>query len=314
VFATHSRIGWAGSSERRSGDFDYPQANSDESARQRKPASFSSCACRPTRSYAKPAVARSVVREDRRLLNTVDSILKSFSISFLLRCLFAGAFFLISFIIASRTPQELSKLDVTVVLTVTLPVSLFAGVTAYGLHRSLVYPLIEWMFDTERAKKMRKGMPLISDSTINSLLRRWDRATEDQSQLGCERGRRLTVWADYTQLQYTSVICIILGAIFGVIVVPGLHGRCWPLINFAVILFIAAAISDWRLRSVDARCSESNEPPPFELHSSLSNTKERFTRSALPTSLPAEHFDIDGLVGGNLQDAAGGEDGDGVAG
>ncbi len=188
----------------------------------------------------------------------MDSILKSFSIGFLLRILFAGAFFMISYCVATRTPQELAKIDGTSMLTVALPISLFAGVTAYGLHRSLVFPIIEYLFDTARANELRKHKPLISDSTIKVLLRRWDRAAEDGAKRGCERARRLTVWADYTQLQYTSVICIALGAVAGVTIVPGRHQPYWPLIALAAFLLLAAVVSDWRLRSVDDRSYQNN--------------------------------------------------------
>jgi hypothetical protein len=183
----------------------------------------------------------------------VDSILKSFEISFLLRSMFAGAFFVISYYVASHTPQELAKIDDAVVLSVALPVSVFAGVTAYGIHRSLFFPLIEYCFDSACATRLRKWLPLISSSTMELILRRWDRAAEDKNKWECERAKRLTVWADYTQLQYTSTLCIGLGALVGKTIVPGQHAPFWPLIGLAIFLFVAAIVSDWRLHSMDER-------------------------------------------------------------
>jgi hypothetical protein len=55
-----------------------------------------------------------------------------------------------------------------------LLVALFAGVTAYGVHRSLVYPWIESFFDSRLGKTLRKWFPLISKSTIHMLLWRWN--------------------------------------------------------------------------------------------------------------------------------------------
>jgi hypothetical protein len=181
----------------------------------------------------------------------VDSILKSFSIGFLLRSVFAGAFFMISYYVASHSPKEHLKIDSTTIFSVVLPVALFAGVTAYGIHRSLLFPIIECCFDSGRARRIRRRIPLVSASTKKMLLRRWDRGAEDKTKCACERARHSTVWADYTHLQYASSLCIALGAFVGVIIVPGEHSIYWPLVGLAVLLFLAAIVSDWRLHSVD---------------------------------------------------------------
>jgi len=39
---------------------------------------------------------------------------------------------------------------------VDLPVALFAGVTVYGIHRSLFYGLLEWWFDSGLREELAK--------------------------------------------------------------------------------------------------------------------------------------------------------------
>ena len=109
----------------------------------------------------------------------MDSILKSFSIGFLLRSVFSGVFFVVSYYVASHNPVDLSTIDGKTLLSLGLPVALFAGVTTYGLHRSLFYPFIECCYDSDRGKALRQRMPLIRVSTIHILLWRWsaDEAT-----------------------------------------------------------------------------------------------------------------------------------------
>ena len=181
----------------------------------------------------------------------MDSILKSFSIGFLLRSVFSGVFFVVSYYVASHNPVDLSTIDGKTLLSLWLPVALFAGVTTYGLHRSLFYPVIECWHDSDRGKALRQRMPLIRLSTIHILLWRWsaDEATTPILRRP-RQNRHFNTWADFIHLQYTSALCIILGAIVGGIIVPGKHLPYWPLIGFAALLFIAAFISDWRTHSV----------------------------------------------------------------
>ena len=100
----------------------------------------------------------------------MDSILKSFSIGFLLRSVFSGVFFVVSYYVASHHPVDLSTIDGKTLLSLWLPVALFAGVTTYGLHRSLFYPFIECWHDSDCGKALRQRMPLIRVSTIHILL------------------------------------------------------------------------------------------------------------------------------------------------
>lgn len=181
----------------------------------------------------------------------MDSILKAFTISFLLRSVFSGVFFVISYYVTLHNPVDLSKVDGKTLLSLGLPVALFAGVTTYGLHRSLFYPLIECFYDSSRGKTLRKRWPLIRVATIRTLLWRWNADDQPSSKLTRRRqNEKLDTWADFIHLQYASAHCIVFGAVVGRVVVPGEHPPCWPLISLAVLLFAAALVSEWRTRSV----------------------------------------------------------------
>jgi hypothetical protein len=179
----------------------------------------------------------------------MDTILKSFSISFLLRSVVSGAFFSISYLVAKHGPL-LSELEPTRLLSVGLPLALFAGVSVYGIHRSLIYPFIEFCLDTAPVKAFRKRCPLISIPTVRRLLLSWDRLAEDDKKKICERARQITAWADYAHLQYASSLCIALGALVGTLTIKGRHPPYAPLIVLAFLLLTAASVSDWRLRSL----------------------------------------------------------------
>src|SRR4051812_35869409 len=110
----------------------------------------------------------------------MDTIIQSLSLGLLLRCVFAGFFFVISYYTAAHHPDEFSeikKLD-TIQL---IPMTLFIGVVAYSVHRSLLYPVIEWFHNTGRVVTLRTKIPLISGATIDSLRRRWDRGANPQT-------------------------------------------------------------------------------------------------------------------------------------
>src|SRR4051794_15215600 len=111
-------------------------------------------------------------------MRSMDSILKAFSIGFLLRGVFSGIFFVIAYYVASHGRADFMMIAGNSIFLVDLPVALFAGVTAYGIHRSLFYGFVEWWFDSNRGKDWRKRMPLISTSTIQTLVYRWNQAAE----------------------------------------------------------------------------------------------------------------------------------------
>jgi hypothetical protein len=124
----------------------------------------------------------------------MDSIVKAFSIGFLLRSVCAGIFFVVSYYVAFYGLEAtVMKIEAKSISSPALLVALFAGVVVYGVHRSLVYPFIEGFFDSKVGKALRRWKPkalrgwkplaLISHNTIQTLLWRWD----DQ---GAEERRR----------------------------------------------------------------------------------------------------------------------------
>lgn len=192
------------------------------------------------------------MRVDFELADTMEPLLKSFSIGFLLRSLFAGGFFVISYQIAANGTHTFLRIDSSSLYALALPVSLFFGVTIYGLHRALLYPLIEYLFNTNVGKHARNRIPLISEETVDDLVEFWgmNAGVEKQTQ---ECARRISVWADFTHLQYTSALCIGTGAAVRVFTVPGSHQPYWPLILLAFIFLLAGLTSDWRLKQVRSR-------------------------------------------------------------
>ena len=178
----------------------------------------------------------------------MNKVLQTFTLGFLLRSVFSGAFFVISFFVASHGLKGIAKIDGTSILSVALPVALFTGVIAYGLHRSLIYPWFEKFFDSELGKRSRGHWPLISSSTIATLLWRWGQNTEavDRAAINVHLDR----WADFIHLQYTSALCVGLGALVGVCVVPGECVPYCPLIVLASVFLLAGLISNWRSHSV----------------------------------------------------------------
>lgn len=68
----------------------------------------------------------------------MDAILQSFSLRFLLRSVFSGAFFVLSFFTATAGAIGKWVFAPADILSVGLPIALFAGVTIYGIHRSIL--------------------------------------------------------------------------------------------------------------------------------------------------------------------------------
>ena len=88
----------------------------------------------------------------------MDSILKAFSIGFLLRSVFAGIFFVLSYYVACGYDLEPTIMEAKSFSSSGLLVALFAGVVVYGVHRSLVYPFIEGFFNSKVGKACRNGL------------------------------------------------------------------------------------------------------------------------------------------------------------
>jgi len=125
----------------------------------------------------------------------MDSILKAFSIGFLLRSVFAGIFFVVSYYMAFYGLEAtVMKIEGKSISSPALLVALFAGVVVYGVHRSVVYPFIEVFFDSKVGKACRKWFPLISNSTIDTLRWRWNQGTHGAPLSWKQINKRLNTW------------------------------------------------------------------------------------------------------------------------
>ena len=213
--------------------------------------------------------------DNRPLRSGMDTILKSFSVGFLLRNLFAGVFFVLACYVATKGGRNTFEINSTNIFPIGLPFALISGLTVYGIHRSILYPLLfEWGFNANWARELRKNcLPLISKNTTENLLNRWDNKSGDRKKRRYERAKQLEVWADYIHLQFASGWCIIFGYMMGSIITSRHHSYRWHqwhhgyhhmqclVFVVAAIFIIAGAISNWRSHSVEDY-AETYFPPP----------------------------------------------------
>ncbi|MEN6488185.1 MAG: hypothetical protein ABFD66_04770 [Smithella sp.] len=180
----------------------------------------------------------------------MEPLLKQFTISFLLRSIFAGGFFYISYEIGVNGYDNVFKIDSNSMLTL-LPVLLLIGVTIYGFHRSFFYPFIENFFMKPKVIDFRRRKPLISDATSNSLIEIWQMGAEQDKEKQ-EFNRLASAWADFAHFQYTSALSIVAGAVFCKVTStrPDNLQFYWPIFLLAVAFTVAGFTSDWRLRRV----------------------------------------------------------------
>jgi len=201
----------------------------------------------------------------------MGAFLSSFQISFLLRGMFAGVSFVVSYYLVTRKDLQ-PFIDSGKIFTGVLPVALFTGVTIYGLHRSLAYPFLEWFLNSQCAKDLRKGKnrkckykwTLVSVNTMKGLVAKCDQKANNTIHLNCERAKYMEAWADYIHFQYTSAWSIIIGYITGAVVSfnsgTDYRGFFWFLF-FALFFLITAFASDWRLHSIFEHMSIPPEEP-----------------------------------------------------
>jgi hypothetical protein len=203
----------------------------------------------------------------------MEDAIKSFQPGFLLRSLFAGAFFPIAYYVCSHSPPPyfyigVGKEDIALLALI----SLLAGVTTYALHRSIVYPLIECILDIWYPR-------LISDLTIDRIQRYWEPSQIES---------KLSTWGDYSHSQYCTALCIGLGALAARLFAVGSSLRDnWALLLSSMVLFFAAGfISDCRLRAVRDRFY----PPPGSIIVSPTTTSQHTIKSKSPpkTKVPSE--------------------------
>jgi len=185
----------------------------------------------------------------------MDSILKSLSVGLLLRWFIAGIFGVISFRLARG---EIGSADALLRFEHHyLGLALLGGATTYGIHRSTLYPWIEWFLDSQLASRWRMSCPLISRRSREALRIRWDRAADKD--LPCSGiVKHTSGWADWAHMQYSSTWCIAAGAIGAGATSPAKLEICGPLLTIALLLAVSAFVSDWRLHSVEDYLSKLN--------------------------------------------------------
>jgi hypothetical protein len=185
----------------------------------------------------------------------MDILLKSFSLGFLLRSAFAGTFFVLAYYMATSGTCQAIAINSGNVFSLGLVFALVAGVTVYGMHRSLIFPWIEWFLNSNLARKLRKGqLPLVSENTVKDIVRRWDSKSEKEQERR-NRTEQITVWADYVHFQYVSAWCTLIGVATGVIVSGRYPPPHWHrIVALAVLFIVAASVSAWRGRSVEEHC------------------------------------------------------------
>lgn len=197
----------------------------------------------------------------------MEELIKTLKVGFLLRSLFSGALFVLSYYLTiDGAKPAFHFLEITPDNTLSLGVAiaLVAGVTIYGLHRSLLYPLIEWILNSKSAIRLRQKnwITLISKESMERLVERWDRKAED-SKLWLSRTEQFQTWADYIHLQFNSAWCLTLGAWAG----GGFQIKSsfcplewvdvdWRLPMFVGIMVAAGFVSNWRSIAVEEYAKE----------------------------------------------------------
>jgi hypothetical protein len=180
----------------------------------------------------------------------MNQVLNSFTIKDLLRNLFSGIFFVVSFVCFTCKKDLFEIFNNQTLFTIAVPFSLFIGVVIYSLHRSLFYPWLEYLFDSRFGKKLRNRMPLLSTSSFEIIIWRWGQEKFPTEISINKVNENLNKWADYIHFQYSSSICTFCGIFLGSLSNHCRNPHSWLLIFIGFLLFFAALVSDWRLHSL----------------------------------------------------------------
>jgi hypothetical protein len=200
----------------------------------------------------------------------MDTLLQTFQFGFLLRSLFAGVFFVLSYCMAAGKTNPLAILgaDGGNVLAVGLALALIAGVIIYVLHRSLIYPFVEWFLESEWSKRQRKNWcPLVGKNAIGTLAKRMHYQSTEKKKYRYQLAQYINVWLDFVHLQFTAALGIVIGAISGAVVAHSLNlfqlefpPANLPLFSVFAIFFFAAIVSNWTLHSVLEHLPDQKAP------------------------------------------------------
>jgi len=184
----------------------------------------------------------------------MEKFLTSVSLGFLLRSVFAGVFFMLSNDFAVKGKFDLLSLGAQP--TQTTLIALFAGVTMYGLHRSLIYPVIEWFMVYKCVQVLRDWIPLISDEAAKVISNLWRREAGVGTHVECDsdlrkvQAKHIALWADYAHFQYVSAWALLAGAFVHSTTANEPIRFRGPFAVLFVVFFVAGFVSDWRLRKL----------------------------------------------------------------
>lgn len=203
----------------------------------------------------------------------LDRAIQSFPLQLIFRGIFPGCFFTLAFVIAKGGNDGVTEMLRGDFGWQILGVSTFAGVVAYTILRSSLYPIIEHALVRDARDPITEDVilpltpPFISKSTCESLLQQWTFGREyigedsrDQILAG-----HLKSWNDYVHLQYAAALCIVFGATAGRYVSlecewGSPHGG---LILTLFLLVFSAIVADIRRRTMLAwfLSKHPNAPP-----------------------------------------------------
>ncbi len=190
----------------------------------------------------------------------MDTILKSFSIGFFLRSTLSGVFFVLSLGVGLGVfPTAYSNIPVSLVFSI----SVFSGAAVYSCHRAILYPLIEWGFDSRWCEKARRRVPLISALSREKMVLRW-RWSCAEADLDKTLFSHTSTWADYTHFLYASSFAVVLGSCGACIIRSQFLAFSFPLCVLAVLLLFVAFVSDWRLHSLHDYLFDRKKPQQDE--------------------------------------------------
>lgn len=177
-------------------------------------------------------------------METIESMFKAVPIGLLIRSIFSGGFFVLSFYLAAVGIPDWTTLDKQ--FGVVIGASLFAGVLVYGIQRAIIYPFIERFFESDKGEATLKKCPFISEQVIKTAIWRWNLDVPrpvDNKLLN----KQLTLWADHIHTQYSVVLCIMFGSFTGWMMdFKDNHKTCWPLVFIGLIFAATGFVNNWR--------------------------------------------------------------------
>lgn len=177
----------------------------------------------------------------------MEALISALQVGFLLRSLIAGAYFVAAYAFAKGGIAELSALPTAGARLAFLVI--LVGITAYTLHRALVYPFIESFFNSRTAQSLRRSgrVRFVSPETVKVLKDLWCAA--EQSSPDKAAISHIRTWADYTHVLYVSSFSLVGGISLAEFTAQSAYD---PRIVIALsyVMLVGALLSDWRLHAV----------------------------------------------------------------